>query len=332
MNRLIPTNIITGFLGVGKTTILKSVLRRKPAEQYWAVLINEYGEVGLDAALIEGSAPAGVAIREVAGGCFCCTTAPYLPVALHFLLTEAPRPIDRLLVETSGWGHPARLLDTFHEHYADRLELRATWGVVDPQDFHTPGMRENRVFRDQMELADVLILHKLDVATPEQVAQFRDWANQLQPPKLLIGATSHGEVPLTWLDLDHSLERSAFVPPEHQTSLLGPESPNQIPSLGFPAFYPQGDSCGWIFSVKEIFEIEHLVGVLHRSGFRRWKAILRGADEWVSINAAMGHLTMEPTAYRRDSRLQVFAEPGSSPDWVLFQRELMASCPASGRK
>src|SRR4051794_17304815 len=147
----VPVNLFTGFLGVGKTTAVIDLLGRKPAGERWAVLVNEYGEVGIDAALIEGSGPEGVTVREVGGGCVCCATAPYLPVALHFLLLDA-KP-DRLLIETTGLGHPAKLLDTLRANYRDRLDVRATLGLVDPADFARPEMRANPIFREQVELA-----------------------------------------------------------------------------------------------------------------------------------------------------------------------------------
>src|SRR5215212_810768 len=156
----IPTNLITGFLGVGKTTAVVDLLRRKPAGSRWAVLVNEYGDVSIDGALIEGAGPEGVSVQEVAGGCVCCASAPYLPVALHFLLLDA-KP-ERLLIETTGLGHPARLLDMLRRDYADRLDVRATLGLVDPADFANPAMRDNRVFLEQIQLADVLVLNKLD--------------------------------------------------------------------------------------------------------------------------------------------------------------------------
>lgn len=196
----IPANLITGFLGVGKTTAVIDLLRRKDPRQKWAVLVNEYGTVSVDDAFIEGEAAEGVSVRSVAGGCFCCTTAPMLPVALHFLLQEM-RP-DRLLIETSGLGHPAALVDTLRKSYADRIELRASIGIVTPADFAAPGMIDsNPVFRDQVQLSDVLVLNKMDTATPELIADFQRWANGLFPPKLLIAATSQGRLEEGWLDV-----------------------------------------------------------------------------------------------------------------------------------
>ncbi len=196
----IPANLITGFLGVGKTTAVLDLLKRKDPREKWAVLVNEYGTVSIDDAFIEGEAVDGVSVRSVAGGCFCCTTAPMLPVALHFLLQEM-RP-DRLLIETSGLGHPAALVDNLRTNYADRIELRATLGIVTPSDFAAPGMIDsNPVFRDQVQLSDVLVLNKLDTATPQLVADFQRWANELFPPKLLVVATEQGRLEAGWLDV-----------------------------------------------------------------------------------------------------------------------------------
>ena len=210
----IPTNLITGFLGVGKTTAVIDLLKHKSSEERWAVLVNEYGDVSIDGALIEGSSPDGVTVREVGGGCVCCASAPYLGVALHFLLLDA-RP-DRLIIETTGLGHPARLLDNLRENYRDRLELRAVLGIIDPSDFAKPEMRDNPVFIDQIQLADVVVMNKLDTATPELVAEFQTWANSLFPPKLLIAGTTHGHLNPAWLDLTASDERLPLFPEAHE--------------------------------------------------------------------------------------------------------------------
>ena len=82
----VPTNIITGFLGAGKTTAILDMLKRKPAEERWAVLINEFGEIGVDGSMVEGQASTeqGVHIREVPGGCLCCATGMPMHIALNF--------------------------------------------------------------------------------------------------------------------------------------------------------------------------------------------------------------------------------------------------------
>jgi len=76
----ISTTLITGFLGVGKTTAIRHLLANKPAGQRWAVLVNEFGEIGIDGAVL--SDESGVTVREIAGGCICCSQGPTLRVAL----------------------------------------------------------------------------------------------------------------------------------------------------------------------------------------------------------------------------------------------------------
>ena len=105
----VPTNIITGFLGVGKTTVIQKLLSRKPLEERWAVLVNEFGEVGLDHELL-------VPIDDdtlvaVNSGCVCCT----IRADLVQTLSEAPwryarsgiRWFDKVIIETTGIADPA---------------------------------------------------------------------------------------------------------------------------------------------------------------------------------------------------------------------------------
>ena len=134
----IPTNLITGFLGAGKTTAILSLLSQRPSHERWAVLVNEYGMVSLDHVLLqqpdtqmlsEGDLPGettsaieisplsadgladecGVMIDEMAGGCFCCTLVDSLPLTLNRLVRRA-RP-HRLIIEPTGAGHPASVID-----------------------------------------------------------------------------------------------------------------------------------------------------------------------------------------------------------------------------
>ena len=99
----IPVNLISGSLGVGKTTTINYLLEHRPEGEKWAVLVNEYGMVGLDAALMDCPDAAdqsdSIQVREVAGGCICCSAGLMFEVSLALLLKEEP---DRLLIEPTG--------------------------------------------------------------------------------------------------------------------------------------------------------------------------------------------------------------------------------------
>ncbi|VTT99200.1 Cobalamin synthesis protein, P47K OS=Rhodopirellula baltica SWK14 GN=RBSWK_03034 PE=4 SV=1: cobW: CobW_C [Gemmataceae bacterium] len=325
----IPVNLITGFLGVGKTTAVIDLLKNKAAGSRWAVLVNEYGDVSIDGAMIEGSAPDGVSVREVGGGCVCCATAPYLPVAIHFLLLDA-KP-DRLIIETTGLGHPARLLDMLRQNYADRLDVRATLGIVDPADFAKPEMRENPIFVDQVQLADVVVMNKLDTATPELVSDFQRWAEGLFPPKLLIAGTTHGRLDPAWLDLSANDERLPLFPEAHAHHHHHDASPpiamgGLTAKKGAPVRYPSPPGvkpacCGWVFDAADVFDENRLLSLLAGTkGVSRLKGVFHLPDEWEAVNRSGTAVSVAPTAYRRDSRLEVFSD---ALDWAAFERELV---------
>ena len=117
----IPTNIITGFLGVGKTSSILHLLKHKPGNERWAVLVNEFGEIGIDGSLMQGqySENSGVFIQEVPGGCMCCVAGLPMQVALNQLLTKA-KP-DRLLIEPTGLGHPVEILQILSDKFYQKI-------------------------------------------------------------------------------------------------------------------------------------------------------------------------------------------------------------------
>jgi G3E family GTPase len=129
MLKHIPTHLIGGPLGAGKTSLIRQLLAQRPAHERWAVLINEFGQIGLDAALLETDAQ-GVALGEVAGGCLCCVNGVPFQVGLGRLLRKS-RP-QRLLIEPSGLGHPAQLLEQLRQPpWAEVLAVQPPVLVLD---------------------------------------------------------------------------------------------------------------------------------------------------------------------------------------------------------
>lgn len=317
----VPTNVVTGFLGVGKTTAILEMLARKPNSERWAVLVNEYGEVSIDGALLEENRE-GVTVRDVTGGCVCCATMPYLAVALHLLLTEA-KP-HRLIVETTGLGHPSRLIEVLRNRYADRLDVRATLALVSPDDFTTQGMHENPVFLEQVAVADVLLMNKLDRTDPAILDAFREWANRMEPPKQLIAATTNGRIELEWLDLSTHQQLATSLVNDHSigsaptTPLVAdPGRPTRRPSIGaIPA-------CGWIFSVEDRFDESRLkLWASQLPATMRLKGIFRVADGWIVIQRVGSSLEVTRTEHRGDSRLEIIAE--RKTNWEDVESQLLS--------
>ena len=207
----IPVNIITGVLGVGKTTAIRHLLSLRPPHEKWAIVVNEFGALGIDGAVLDtagglhadaAETGPGVVVREVAGGCLCCAVSAPFTVAVTQLLRRA-KP-DRLLIEPSGLGHPTGLFDALAgEHLGKTLEIRATIALVDVSEVGRRGeLFESEAFHDQVQCADAVVGTKADVAGEEDVEAFRRWAeHELYPAKSRVDVIAHGRLPLETLDI-----------------------------------------------------------------------------------------------------------------------------------
>ena len=181
----VPTNVITGFLGVGKTTAILNLLKNKPDNERWAVLVNEFGEIGVDGSLFEGqhSQQQGVFIREVPGGCMCCTSGLPMQIALNQLLSKA-KP-DRLLIEPTGLGHPKEVLEVLtSEYYQDVLSLHKTLTIVDARKLKQQRYTDHDTFNQQIALADMVVGNKTDLYESKDKARLSDYVKQYAQPDI----------------------------------------------------------------------------------------------------------------------------------------------------
>ena len=115
------TNLIIGFLGSGKTTSILHLLANKDPAEKWAVLVNEFGEVGIDGALLADS---GAMVKEIPGGCMCCVNGLPMQVGRNTLLRQG-KP-DRLLIEPTGLGHQKQILDLLTKVMKGKTVLMVT--------------------------------------------------------------------------------------------------------------------------------------------------------------------------------------------------------------
>lgn len=330
----IPTNLITGFLGVGKTTAIRHLIRQKPADQRWAVLVNEFGEVGIDGAIIESAGGAGIAVSEVAGGCFCCSSdAP-----IEFSLMELIRQVEptRILIEPTGLGHPAKVLDALRGPWLRKVvDLRATICLANTDDYANPRVTSAEVFQDQLHMADVVIVNKIDRSSPEQLSHFLEHLRQLFPPKSLILTTTQGAFDLALLDADVSPERAPLFPEAHPVSLDVPTASHTLShGAGISFLLPHHPlrkeskqanraACGWIFSPLDSFRRTDLFALFNGSfDVHRLKGVFNVGSEWLLFNRVGGDLTCESIPYHRDSRLEIILDQ-SDYDWDKFERLLL---------
>jgi len=184
----IPVTLLTGWLGAGKTTLLNHLLQG-PEGRDCGVLVNEFGEVGIDHRLVVG---AGEDLVELRNGCICCTMRGDLVAGLKklFAARKRPfrrrRPLRRVLVETTGLAEPAPLIRTLlmEEEVAAVFRLAGMVTLMDSR--HGDEALEEPVACEQLALADLLILNKTDLASPERIEALTRRLAGLNPSALVL--------------------------------------------------------------------------------------------------------------------------------------------------
>ncbi|MEM7577095.1 MAG: GTP-binding protein, partial [Planctomycetota bacterium] len=196
----IPCHIVAGPLGVGKTTAILHYLRQHADanQERVGVLVNDFGPVGLDSTTLQAESPNPdqTQVLNVPGGCICCTMLAELPNCIK-RLTQAPEnPVDRLIIEPSGMATPAQVIDALRAAQDQlRLALHPSIVLISTPDFDAEMFDRMPYFRMFSEAADILVFNRCDLATDAKVQSAKRWAEQLDPPKLRVVTTTHGQLP-----------------------------------------------------------------------------------------------------------------------------------------
>ena len=196
--RKLPVTVISGFLGAGKTTLVNHLLQQYP-DQRIGVIVNEFGEVGIDGQLIVADEET---LIEINNGCVCCTVRVDLVASVKELLARtdaSDAPIERLILETSGLADPAPVLQTFlaDPEVRERVELESVVTVVDAHHVRDQlldtQMPEN-IAREQIAFADVVIVNKVDLADERSLIGLHELIRDLNRTALIVKA-DHGRLP-----------------------------------------------------------------------------------------------------------------------------------------
>jgi G3E family GTPase len=217
----IPVTVLTGFLGAGKTTLLKRFLET-PEGAGTAVVVNEFGEAGIDDALLRASADETVLLGN---GCLCCVTRSDLQETLRTLAVQRERgdipAFRRMVIETSGLADPSPILQTFATDRAlgERFHLDVLMTVADAVTGHDTLQRAPEA-RKQAILADRLVISKRDVAG-EQAADALASELKALNPRADIDVASHGALAPEKLIEPVSAQRNIFLAEAEHSDGIG---------------------------------------------------------------------------------------------------------------
>lgn len=294
-----PVTVLTGYLGSGKTTLLNRILTEQHGKHY-AVIVNEFGEVGIDNDLIVN---ADEEIFEMNNGCICCTVRGDLIRILSGLMRRS-RAFDGILIETTGLADPAPVAQTFFvdEDVRQRTKLDAIVTVVDAKHLLHEIDRAHEA-QEQLAFADVVLLNKTDLVSAEELAAVEARIRRINP-YARIHHTERCSLPL-----DEILGRDAFnlervleFEPGFLTEEHGHEHDDAVASLSLTTEQPMDPDrfLPWIQTIMQQFGTD----ILRMKGIIAFKG---DDDRFVVQGVHMlldgGHQRAWRADEKRDSRL-----------------------------
>jgi G3E family GTPase len=352
----VPTLLLTGFLGAGKTTLLSGWLAERPAHERWAVLVNEFGALGVDRALLGGDgADPAVLVAEVAGGCACCAARVAFATTLTRLLRKGPW--DRLFIETTGLGHPSALFEQLRAPaFAGRLALLPPVAVVDATraalyvEAARPG---HRIARDQLVMARLLVLNRAEAVGRDAAAALGERLSALPPWPRAVLPTASGVVPLgrvlAALDADRPeeggrppMDEGDGPPAEDRAEegaspatpatpvIVRPEAPPHARDAPVTLCWQREEAgtaaAGWWWPGSVRFDRPQLMaaldglaaadGPLRARGLLRAKGVFRTERAWYAWQWVDGVAEWDETAWCSDSRFELLVESPIHPQVV----------------
>lgn len=335
----VPTNIITGFLGAGKTSLILHLLKHKPEQERWAVLVNEFGEVGVDGSLFAGlSGGQDVFVREVPGGCMCCAAGLPMHIALNQLLARA-KP-DRLLIEPTGLGHPKEIMQVLNaQHYQDVLNVGPTLTLVDARNLADNRYTAHNIFNQQIEIADCIVGSKSDAYSESDKRKLMEYIRERKGDCPVIFA-ANGAIDIALLNRvnvsDTPRARQSFVfvgdktpsvikmPQNRASPAVNDDEP--IPDCGYLKKVNAGDgyvSIGWRIAANKVFDRQKLSAWFKQIKAERIKAVVITSDGIFGYNASGEDLNEVTLDDCLESRIEIISLESDRRDGVSFEGELL---------
>jgi len=348
----IAINLVIGSLGAGKTTLLKNLLQNKPENENWGILVNEFGAIGIDGAILSNQHDS-VQIAQIPGGCICCTALSDFKSAIQQLLDNYS--LDRIFIEPTGLGEPDSMVDLIQSSYFQQhFELQTVFALLDSATTKIEHFSQLVIMQNLVDVADVIVLNKQDRAPKENIAALNRFIEQLYPPKAAIINTSQSKIDpgLVNINSSHQESNSAKLINSSSKEAYGAalneeqtEHSEQDLLLGEPYDKLKGLvdrkcinqlntlSIGWVFSNDVTFDWSRLFNLFktfqkasENQQPLRAKGVFKVGEprmlfQWVTDQ----EISREYIAYKRDSRIELLLPAETKFQFEAFEAQL-AQC------
>ncbi|WFE69037.1 GTP-binding protein [Thiomicrospira sp. R3] len=307
----IQVTLVFGLLGSGKTSLIQHLLSQKLVTERWALLINDFGVLGIDASTLKQN---DTPLLEVQGGCICCSAQRPLAQTLQ-TISQDPS-IERLIIEPSGLAHPAQIIDTLKKTITPRpLELTSSICLLDTQRFSPEIYKKSALLRDFIQLADLLVLTRSDQISTDLLNSTHQFLQSSVLGSPHIHIAPFGQIDLNELTLKASRPPFLFLQAtglSQQPGLVEDFKSNLPKIIKSQVMRGSTQAVSWIWHSDLLFQRPQLKVFFAKppAGLIRAKGLLRTGNEWQLINWVNGGLAFHDQAWRQDSRLELlFDQP-----------------------
>ena len=319
----VSTHIISGFLGAGKTTLLKFVLAQKPQNEVWAVIMNEFGQIGVDQLLLIDDE--GYSIKEMLGGCLCCSSQLSLQITLSRLLNDV-RP-NRLFIEPTGLGHPAQIIGQLTEpHWQQYLSVKSPVTVVDGSKLKDVQWVRQNLYEDQLKAAKIIVVSHQDLMNDEDFFALENLKQEYQAYDQKWCLSSNGNLKLEQIDLPFIYTQQQIQPLLNiQKTLIADQPIPEIKQL--PYHYVETAKeysvAGWKFSKRMKFNFYDVLDLLcEQQDWLRIKAVFQTNLGWKSFNFNPDQFNYQSVEASIDNRIEIIYR--GERDWSQFETQLLS--------
>jgi len=321
--KLVKTHIISGFLGAGKTTLLQQLLQQKPETEVWAVLMNEFGQIGVDQQLLPHNS--GYEVKELLGGCLCCAGQLPMQIALSRLIQD--KQPDRLFIEPTGLGHPAQLLEQLTEpHWQAQINMRALVTVLDGSRLHDQKWISQDLYQEQLKAAQIVVISHANSMITSDYKVLDEFKNEYLADIQSWLLAEQGHLNLQQIDVAHQGTQRKIVPLLHLQKQLN--SSEEFPIIKqLPYHYVETTNgytvVGWKFSKRWQFDFYNVLDVLcDQKDWLRIKGIFNTNQGWMTFNFNPENLNYKSSEEGLDNRIEVITQ--SNRDWNELESALLA--------